>query len=215
MFFKLQLKTVRRSDREAEGARLLSEYGPQAHLGFESLLLRQSKLRFSTENRNTDTLRNNLFGIFVLQTKPATSRSASFVFERISSNSLVSHLHFLNLHGFLSVDSITEARFLLRSQDTRIIGTSKSRSLFLARFPHEIVSPETRSRANGATSRSASFVFERISSNRLVSHFIFFNLNGFLSVDRITVARFLLRSQDTRIIGTSKSRLLFLARFPH
>lgn len=29
-----------RSDREAEGARLLSEYAPQGHLGFESLLLR-------------------------------------------------------------------------------------------------------------------------------------------------------------------------------
>ena len=32
---------TRRSDREAEGARLLSEYAPQGHLGFESLLLRQ------------------------------------------------------------------------------------------------------------------------------------------------------------------------------
>ena len=31
---------TRRSDREAEGARLLSEYAPQGHLGFESLLLR-------------------------------------------------------------------------------------------------------------------------------------------------------------------------------
>ena len=31
-----------RSDREAEGARLLSEYAPQGHLGFESLLLRQN-----------------------------------------------------------------------------------------------------------------------------------------------------------------------------
>ena len=29
-----------RSDREAEGARLLSEYAPKGHLGFESLLLR-------------------------------------------------------------------------------------------------------------------------------------------------------------------------------
>ena len=36
----LQYRLTRRSDREAEGARLLSEYGPQAHLGFESLLLR-------------------------------------------------------------------------------------------------------------------------------------------------------------------------------
>ena len=36
----LQYSFSRRSDREAEGARLLSEYGPQAHLGFESLLLR-------------------------------------------------------------------------------------------------------------------------------------------------------------------------------
>ncbi len=32
---------MRRSDREAEGARLLSEYAPKGHLGFESLLLRQ------------------------------------------------------------------------------------------------------------------------------------------------------------------------------
>ena len=36
----LKYNLTRRSDREAEGARLLSEYGPQAHLGFESLLLR-------------------------------------------------------------------------------------------------------------------------------------------------------------------------------
>ena len=33
---------TRRSDREAEGARLLSEYAPKGHLGFESLLLRHS-----------------------------------------------------------------------------------------------------------------------------------------------------------------------------
>lgn len=33
-----------RADREAEGARLLSEYGPQAHLGFESPALRQNFL---------------------------------------------------------------------------------------------------------------------------------------------------------------------------
>jgi hypothetical protein len=31
---------VRRADREAEGARLLSEYTPKAYLGFESLALR-------------------------------------------------------------------------------------------------------------------------------------------------------------------------------
>ena len=34
-------RLLRRADREAEGARLLSEYAPQGHLGFESLLLRQ------------------------------------------------------------------------------------------------------------------------------------------------------------------------------
>ena len=32
---------TRRSDREAEGARLLSEYAPKGHLGFESPALRQ------------------------------------------------------------------------------------------------------------------------------------------------------------------------------
>ena len=40
----------RRSDREAEGARLLSEYTPQGYLGFESPLLRQSNVA-STGNR--------------------------------------------------------------------------------------------------------------------------------------------------------------------
>lgn len=39
---------TRRSDREAEGARLLSEYAPKGHLGFESLLLRHSD-RFSVQ----------------------------------------------------------------------------------------------------------------------------------------------------------------------
>ena len=35
------MRHERRSDREAEGARLLSEYTPQGYLGFESPLLRQ------------------------------------------------------------------------------------------------------------------------------------------------------------------------------
>ena len=37
---RVRYELTRRSDREAEGARLLSEYAPQGHLGFESLLLR-------------------------------------------------------------------------------------------------------------------------------------------------------------------------------
>ena len=37
---QVRYNITRRSDREAEGARLLSEYAPQGHLGFESLLLR-------------------------------------------------------------------------------------------------------------------------------------------------------------------------------
>ena len=35
------MRHERRSDREAEGARLLSEYTPQGYLGFESPLRRQ------------------------------------------------------------------------------------------------------------------------------------------------------------------------------
>ena len=34
-------RLLRRADREAEGARLLSEYAPKGHLGFESPALRQ------------------------------------------------------------------------------------------------------------------------------------------------------------------------------
>lgn len=33
-------RLLRRADREAEGARLLSEYAPKGHLGFESPALR-------------------------------------------------------------------------------------------------------------------------------------------------------------------------------
>ena len=40
----VNIGSPRRSDREAEGARLLSEYAPQGHLGFESLLLRHELL---------------------------------------------------------------------------------------------------------------------------------------------------------------------------
>ena len=40
-----------RADREAEGARLLSEYGPQAHLGFESPALRQNFLLVASLQR--------------------------------------------------------------------------------------------------------------------------------------------------------------------
>ena len=35
------MQLLRRADREAEGARLLSEYAPKGHLGFESPALRQ------------------------------------------------------------------------------------------------------------------------------------------------------------------------------
>ena len=38
------LRLLRRADREAEGARLLSEYAPKGHLGFESPALRQFDL---------------------------------------------------------------------------------------------------------------------------------------------------------------------------
>ncbi len=38
-------RLLRRADREAEGARLLSEYAPKGHLGFESPALRQSNLK--------------------------------------------------------------------------------------------------------------------------------------------------------------------------
>ena len=38
------LRLLRRADREAEGARLLSEYAPKGHLGFESPALRQYDL---------------------------------------------------------------------------------------------------------------------------------------------------------------------------
>ena len=37
-------RLLRRADREAEGARLLSEYAPKGHLGFESPALRQFDL---------------------------------------------------------------------------------------------------------------------------------------------------------------------------
>lgn len=37
-------RLLRRADREAEGARLLSEYAPKGHLGFESPALRQYEL---------------------------------------------------------------------------------------------------------------------------------------------------------------------------
>lgn len=36
-----QVASYWRADREAEGARLLSEYAPKGHLGFESPALRQ------------------------------------------------------------------------------------------------------------------------------------------------------------------------------
>ena len=39
------LRLLRRADREAEGARLLSEYAPKGHLGFESPALRQFDLK--------------------------------------------------------------------------------------------------------------------------------------------------------------------------
>ena len=38
-------RLLRRADREAEGARLLSEYAPKGHLGFESPALRQYELK--------------------------------------------------------------------------------------------------------------------------------------------------------------------------
>lgn len=38
-------RLLRRADREAEGARLLSEYAPKGHLGFESPALRQYDLK--------------------------------------------------------------------------------------------------------------------------------------------------------------------------
>ena len=38
------MQLLRRADREAEGARLLSEYAPKGHLGFESPALRQLTL---------------------------------------------------------------------------------------------------------------------------------------------------------------------------
>ena len=38
-------RLLRRADREAEGARLLSEYAPKGHLGFESPALRQFKFK--------------------------------------------------------------------------------------------------------------------------------------------------------------------------
>ena len=38
-------RLLRRADREAEGARLLSEYAPKGHLGFESPALRQFELK--------------------------------------------------------------------------------------------------------------------------------------------------------------------------
>ena len=50
-----------RSDREAEGARLLSEYAPKGHLGFESLLLRH-RIN-SPRNRGGFSCQRNLQGI--------------------------------------------------------------------------------------------------------------------------------------------------------
>ena len=38
-------RLLRRADREAEGARLLSEYAPKGHLGFESPALRQYDMK--------------------------------------------------------------------------------------------------------------------------------------------------------------------------
>ena len=55
-------RLLRRADREAEGARLLSEYAPKGHLGFESPALRQYEFEegfhlgpfFSAKNGDTD-----------------------------------------------------------------------------------------------------------------------------------------------------------------
>ena len=44
MFWSIIPTHIRRADREAEGARLLSEYSPKGNLGFESPALRQLQL---------------------------------------------------------------------------------------------------------------------------------------------------------------------------
>ena len=66
-----------RADREAEGARLLSEYGPKAHLGFESPALRHFNFMYLCLNlpqTQTEIFLSNhtalLFTVLLLPTVP-------------------------------------------------------------------------------------------------------------------------------------------------
>ena len=52
------------------------------------------------QKTETHTLRNNLFGIFVLQTNLAAPKASEFCFRTNLLEQLASHLRFFNLHGF-------------------------------------------------------------------------------------------------------------------
>ena len=65
-------RLLRRADREAEGARLLSEYAPKGHLGFESPALRQYDFKEGFRKGPFFILKNDGWGVRTLKKEAPT-----------------------------------------------------------------------------------------------------------------------------------------------
>ena len=89
---RVRYELTRRSDREAEGARLLSEYAPKGHLGFESLLLRQFLLlpripRLPIEHLPSKGMRTRRVRFAVYRQMPTANSKGQGVAKRLSKRS--------------------------------------------------------------------------------------------------------------------------------
>ena len=71
------LRLLRRADREAEGARLLSEYAPKGHLGFESPALRQFIFKEGSHRGPFFIIEKGRWGFEAYRTKCVSTLGAS------------------------------------------------------------------------------------------------------------------------------------------